>query len=678
MEWVLTRCCCVVVCRDVPGYDERLLLLDGVESQFEEHRALRWRRSRPNPTPTPSPLPPPPHVQGSPSARPPPPHRPAQRKALEPVQLPIPAASASIPTPTSSPPLSSPTTPSHTRVDLAAFLQSTTPSIASLPRAQPSPTIHTRAAMDDVDAMFRDVTATLSTRPPSNAFCTSSLTAELSLATPAQGTIDRKARPSPVSFNIHEDTELIKGLTPFPSPPPSSIPAPSFHPNFPMSDDSALLPRPPAMMTVGSFQVYEDGEEDDVVLQTDEVIARGVEAQTPTSMGRGRRVSLIGLTPIIETSRESDVSSLSNVSVRSTSSLSSHPPTRTPAPPSPLAEAASINPLATSIQSLILTDLNVSSSQNVTSSPTPAPTEVTSLLTSTCEGMDVDIGGWWLRVEGRRTGEDVDEGEGAERRQLRVFTVTDMNTGSPHTLHLHTPPSLWEHHMSALVRDRAGGVASLLVGASHVFTDVSCSLLPSPTYATITLAELLSAYHKKGQALPPLLSAFYLHSLLHSLLSLSSVGLLHCALSPSTLHLPCDLLPTDDWQVGLTPAWVSQGLTVGMWTSGVDLGVWESEEGEWRGGDGRGAARVVWAMVQGQGGVEDVGKGRIKGGLKVGGAEGWEVVKRLWGAGGGEGGVKVLREVKKEMEVWLMGEGGTRARQVKKLLCTQTVMLSSS
>ena len=565
--------------------------------------------------------------------------------------------------------------------------------------------------MDDVDAMFRDATAT--SLPPSrpssttsssssSIFNATSLTAELLPLPPTTPhlapTEANRSRPSPLAFNIHEDTELIRPTRP---PPPS----------IQVYEDTALIAGGRAR---AGDEGDEEGEEEEVevALQSDEAVTArvGGGGMTPTSVTEAYRgASLVGLTPIMETSRESDASSLSNVSMRSTSSLSasqpttamptrptSHPhPTPSRRTPSPLTQgqvapstaSGAINPLASSIQQLIISDLNVAASDGVTLGRGGAPEEVRAMMRGEMRGVggDVDVGSWWLRVEGRREGEEVEEGEGPERRQTVVWHVTDMGSNTAHSLHLHQPASLWAHHMSSVIRARlpAASQATLqLVSASHAYDELSASLVPTPPHGTLTLSALLAAYRTRGQSLPPLLAAFYLHSLLHSLLALASCQVLHCALSPSVCHAASDVLVSDEWQAELPAPWPAQGLSLSMWTSAVDLAVWEGEEGgEWRAAEGRGAARVAWAMVGGgEGRVEEVGMGRVKGaggGGKVGGLDGTEVVRRLWGAGGGEGGVRALMELRRELEVWMMGEGGARARQVKKLLCEQSVMLSS-
>ena len=555
--------------------------------------------------------------------------------------------------------------------------------------------------MDDVDAMFRDLTsATLPSRP-SASFVTASLTSELtSLNTPGAALADGKARPSPVSFNIHEDTELIRV---------SSVASTSF---VSVREDTALID----VRKGQTVAVYQDGDddEDDVVLQTDEAIsaraavAGGGDKMTPTSTastGTYRGASLLGLTPIMETSRESDASSLSNVSMRSTSSVSS---TRSAPPPSsarsssrpspshvpvarpstadasetlPSSSCAPINPLASSIQALILSDLNVASSAGVTVEAGPAPSEVTELMGEEGgEGMDVDVGSWWLRVEGRKAEEDVDEGDGPERRRMAVCAVTDMNSGAQYALHVHRPRSLWEQFMSSVVASRIPATsqgAFLLVSSSHAYDDAACSLVPAPAHATLTLAALLRAYGQKGQTLPPALVAFYLHSLLHSLALLAASNILHCALTPSALHLPSDVLPADDWQADLPGLWLAQGLALSSWTSAVDLAMWDTEDGDWRAADVRGAARVLLAMFGVEARMEDVAQGKARCTGRVGGAEGSTVVRRLWTAGGGADGLRVMIEVRCELEAWMQGEAGARARQVKRLLCEQSVMLSS-
>ena len=620
-------------------------------------------------------------------------------------------------------PPSAATTPSssRTREDLASFLQLSTSTLPNpVPsRSQPSPTVHTRAAMDDVDAMFRDTTATslLPSRPSSSssssAFNATSLTAELlplPPTTPHLPLTDAKSRPSPLAFNIHEDTELIR--------PPASTPSISSTPSmFQVYEDTALIAAS-ARRAVGQDEEEEE-EELEVALQTDETITARLAGggTTPTSAASTYRgASLVGLTPIMETSRESDASSLSNVSMRSTSSLSSqtasfhptsttrHPahPHPTPSHPSPSprthshpahptntasGDGSAINPLASSIQQLILADLNVGGSDGVTVEGGRAPEEVQGMARGEVGGVvggDVDVGSWWLRVEGGREGEGVEEGEGQERRKTVVMHVTDMSSNTLHALHLHQPSSLWAHHMSSVIRARlpaAAQAALQLVTATHAYEELSASLVPMPSHGTLTLAALLTAYRRRGQTLPSLLAAFYLHSLLHSLLALASAQVLHCALSPAVCHVASDVLVTDDWQAELPSPWPMQGLSLSMWTSALDLAVWEGEEGEWRAADEKGAARVLWAMVGGEeASVEEVGMGRLKGtrGGKVGGLDGAGVVRRLWGAGGGAGGVKVLMELRRELEVWMMGEGGARTRQVKRLLCEQSVMLSSS
>ena len=654
--------------RDIPGYDERLLTLDGVECQFEEHRIRRWRAAHPTPSaPAPQPIAPTQSLAPSQPAR-----KASHRSPLEPVSLPSPFPALSPPAPSAA------STPSRGREALAAFLQSGP--APTLPRSTASPTIHTRAAMDDVDAMFRDLTSTLppsSSLPPSHprpsaAFCTTSLTSELtSLTTPACPPQDSRARPSPVAFSIHEDTELIR--------PTSSLPIAVY-------EDTGLIV--PVRAPAARVEVYEDGE-DEVEIQSDETIARRG-GQTPTSQGVGRGNPLVGLTPIMETSRESDASSLSNLSMRSTSSLSTsttRPSTAAPAPvkapvapvPAPApAETGPLNPLATSIQALILSDLNIAASAGVTSHAGPAPSELMALLTgAACEGVDVDVGDWWLRVEGRREGEDVVEGEGAERRVMRVFTVTEMNSAASYSLHLHQPASLWEHYACGVLAGRGVTAQTQLVTATHVYADISASLVPCPQHATLTLAALLAAYRRKGQTLPPLLVAFYLHSLLHGMVGLAEAQMLHCGLTPAVCWVATELLATEDWQPTLPTPWPVQGLTVGAWTSAVDLKVWEGEEGDWRAEDGRGAARVLWAMLGGEGRVEEVVAGKVQGGLKVGSQEAATVVRALWSAGGGEAGMRAMRAVKRDVEVWLQGEGGSRSRQIKKAICTQSILLSS-
>ena len=694
--------------RDVPGYDPALLLRDGREVQFEQERARHWLANRPPPSRQQ------PVRNSSAAAAAAGPQRKGLAKladiatALSPAVAPSPATAAS-------------SSAFRSPDDLSAFLRLTAPpSTAAVPRSSfPSPTVHTKAAMDDVDAMFADTSslplplataaaaalpAAASLRPSlSSAFSSASLTSELASATAnglTQQLRDSRARPAAVVFNIHEDTELI-------------TPAARRQATQQTQPTAAT----PAAPTAASFTVFADAAEeddDDVLLQSDDVIrARTSSAPLPSAATSAaasatplsavfRRASVAsvaaGLTPILETSRESDASSLSNASTRSscsavnTSTRASSSclglsvsalPAASSATPAAAASSSSppvspfasdlLDPFSSDIQSIILHDLHVRDSDSVTSYSQQAPADVQQLMDGEAQGVDVDVGDLWLRVERRLQEEEGQAGDDGTKA-MRVYAVQDMNSSAVLTLRLHRPASLWEHYISQTVAARvapAAAQAFQLVASSHCYDDLCMSFVPAAsTSALLTLSSLLSCYRKRGSAVHPSLITHYTAALLSSLSTLHRASIAHHSLSVHCILLPLD--PSASFAAGAEPP----SLLLSDWRRAVDLTLLEEGKLTQAVGAAEDAAallRVVSCLCGGDGELEAE---RVK---EKGGAVGRVLGRLLQAAGGGRGEKPeaLLQEAKTELDSWLAGEAGARQRQVKKLLCEQSVMLQA-
>ena len=563
----------------------------------------------------------------------------------------------------------------------------------------------TKAAADEVDAMWHDTTgiapvvaSTASAAKaasemdgrPSYTFTSRSLTSELSHAqtrTPAESVPEYRTRPSPVSFNIHEDTELIALNTRTQQQQQSAV-------AFTVYQDTALL-SPRSLAAMRATEPEQEAEDDEVSV-ADAVQADGsVGTATPRStagVSRARAASLIGLTPIMETSRESDASSLSNTSIRSSSSATAATPAAstpslrsvaavtaaTPLPVQPSvvivdspASPSAIDPFSAATRSLILGDLHFATEPAVAVSEhhEPASEEVKALLAADgMEGSTVEVGELFLRVERRMKDE-----EGVEREQdggVRVYGVQDMDSGEYHVLHVLPTPSLWGHYISHCLNTRLAShptaLSSLhLVSSSHLYSDLCCSFLP-PSTDYVSLSSLLSAYKRKGKVMGEALVHYYTAELLHCLLLLSAASIVHCGLSTACVLVPAVSPPSVDWTADRPTAWAAHGVRLGQWQSAVDVLILGREAVDER-MDVKGVVRLIRAM----GSVGGGGKGVLAG----------AVVRLECAVGESEGGsvsVRHIAEVKEDVERWLMGEGGARARLLKKLLCEQSVMLSSA
>ena len=577
---------------------------------------------------------------------------------------------------------------------------------------QASPTMFTRAAADEVDDMWHDTTsiapiivpassasnagiAVESDGRPSYSFTSRSLTSDLSQVqtrTPAGSVPDYRARPSPVSFNIHEDTELIALSNRTQPQPPQLQSAVS---SFEVYQDTALL-SPGAL---ASLRTTAAEEEDDEVALAESVArhAASVGSATPVSaagVGKPRVASSIGLTPILETSRESDASSLSNLSIRSSSSISTTatPSARlaiistvTPLPTAPSivitdtpTSPAAIDPFSHATRALIVNDLHFAteSGVSVTVHEAEASDELRGLLGEAADGVEgstVEVGELFLRVEKRMKHE-----EAGGRERVCVYGVQDMDSGDYHVMHVLPSPSLWCHYISHCLTTRLTNQPTAmssfhLVSSSHQFTDMCCSFLP-PTSEYVTLASLLLAYQRKGKAMGEALVHYYTAELLHSLLLLSSASIIHTNLTATTIHIPATPPPSGDYSSDRSAAWCAHSVRVGAWHQAVDVLVLGREAVDER-LDVAALVAVMRAMLAAGGGS---GGG---GGLRERGVLASAVLRLECCAGESEGGsvsVRHLVEVKEDVERWLMGEGGARVRLLKKLLCEQSVMLSSA
>ena len=680
------------VSSDEPGYNPAVLFHNSIEQQFEQARARHWRSTH---------VPPPPSQPASaelaqPAAKP------AKRQALRRMDLSPshfqPPTTASAPSPTSASVGPSAASRSESN-DLASFfhMDATADSVVSNVRPS-SPTMFTKAAADEVDAMWHDttsvapiLTATASAASnaseadgrPSYSFTSRSLTSELNQVqtrTPASTMPDYRSRPSPVSFNIHEDTELI-ALNTRVEPQPAV--------SFSVYQDTALLsPQSLAKLRSAGPSEQEAEYDEPANSRTSVGIATPLSA---ASAGNTRAATLIGLTPILETSRESDASSLSNMSIRSSSSIttatpaaatpslrSTAVPAATPLPvvPSVLivdspASPSAIDPFSSATRSLILGDLHFSTEPAVTivQHNQPCADEVKALLVGDgVEGGTMEMGELFLRVEKRMKDE-----EGEEREHdggLHVYGVQDMDSGEYHVLHVLPTQLLWSHYISHCLTTRLAAhptAASCLhlVSSSHLFSDLCCSLLP-PSTDYICLSSLLLAYKRKGKVMGEALVHYYTAELLHCLLLLSSASIVHCGLSAACVLIPAVSPPSVDWTADRPATWVAHSVRVGQWQSAVDVQVLGREAVDER-VDVKGLVRIIRAM----GSVGGAGKGVLAA----------AVVRLECAVGESEGGsvsVRHLMEVKEDVERWLMGEGGARARLLKRLLCEQSVMLSSA
>ena len=682
---------------DQPGYDPAVLLHGEAEQQFEEARAWHWRTTHPPPPPA---LPQ--QAVTEPAAAP---IKPPKRQALRRMDLspsfvqPPAAAPASSPAPAA---VTTPTSRTESN-DLASFFQADARADSSSAQSvgQSSPTMFTRAAADEVDAMFHDTTNLVPVQSaaaslaavaveadgrPSYTFTSRSLTSELGAVqsrTPASAQPDYRCRPSPVSFNIHEDTELIAL-----SAASQRQPAPT---SFTVYQDTALL-SPQSLASLRTTEPFEQQTENEEHLMDGPArdgASVGTATPAPSASASGisaRAASLIGLTPILETSRESDASSLSNMSIRSSSSLTTHTPaastpsvrsallpTTTPLPAPSIvivdspASPSAIDPFSAATRALILHDLHFATEPavRVVQHDQSAGEEVRALLTAadSAEGSTVEVGELFLRVERRAREEEADAGG------LCVYGVQDMDSGDYHVMHVQPTPSLWTHYISHCLATRLAqhptAASSLhLVSSSHLFADACCSFLP-PSTDYVSLSSLLSAYKRSGKVMGEALVHYYTAELLHCLLLLSAASVVHCCLSPCCVLLPSASPPSADWTADRPPAWSAHCVRLGQWQSAVDVLVLGREAVDER-MDVKGLLRLVRAM----GGGGAAGKGVLAA----------AVVRLECAVGEAEGGsvsVRHVAEVKEDVERWLMGEGGARARLLKKLLCEQSVMLSS-
>ena len=558
----------------------------------------------------------------------------------------------------------------------------------------------TKAAADEVDAMWHDTTSvapvlgsTASTATevdgrPSYTFTSRSLTSELNQVqtrTPAAAMPEYRSRPSPVSFNIHEDTELIALSGRAPQQQPAS---------FTVYQDTALL-SPQSLARLRNTGLFErEAEYDGSVAASTVARSTSVGTSTPVSASTGasaRAASLIGLTPILETSRESDASSLSNMSTRSSSSITSATPAAatpslrsttvpaaTPLPVVPSvvivdspASPSAIDPFSAATRSLILGDLHFSTEPTVTVAQhnQPANDEMRALLTADrAEGSTIEVGELFLRVEKRMRDEEGDASE--HDGGMCVYGVQDMDSSKYHVMHVLPTPSLWSHYISHCLATRLANhptaASSLhLVASSHLYSDLCCSFLPAST-DYLSLASLLVAYKRRGKVMGEALVHYYTAELLHCLLLLSSASIVHCGLSATCVLIPAVSPPSVDWAADRPAAWVTHGVRLGQWQSAVDVLVLGREAVDER-MDVKGLVRLVRAM----GSVGRGGKGVLAA----------AVMRLECAVGESEGGsvsVRHVAEVKEDIERWMMGEGGARARLLKKLLCEQSVMLSSA
>ena len=455
--------------------------------------------------------------------------------------------------------------------------------------------------------------------------------------------------------------------------------------------DTALL-SPLSLATLRTPAPTEQETEHDELVAIDTV--QSVGTATPVSAAgtvNTRAASIIGLTPILETSRESDASSLSNVSMRSSSSITaSTPAVSTPSVRFTASTAATpmtvvpsvvivdspvspstIDPFSPATRALILGDLHFATEPAVTvvQHNQPATDEVKALLAADCmDGSTIEVGELFLRVEKRMRDEEGNDERERDGRMC-VYSVQDMDSGDYHVMHVLPTPTLWSHYISHCLATRLANQPSAssslhLVSSTHLFSDVCCSFLP-PSSEYVSLSSLLLAYQRKGKVMGEALVHYY-HSRVAEL-SAAALVRLHRALRPlaACVLVPAFSPPSVDWAADRPAAWATHGVRLGQWQSAVDVLLLGREAVDER-MDVKGVVRLVRAMSGGGVG----GKGVVA-----------AAVKRLECAvGESEGGsvsVRHVAEVKEDVERWLAGEGGARARSLKKFLCEQSVMLSS-
>lgn len=592
------------------------------------------------------------------------------------------ASSACIGTPTA--PLASNSFQSF--LDFKCDNAQSTPSLPSHHAlTMPSPTVFTKSAIDDVEAMFKDSSSpscspsssSSSSAPPLDsfvAFQTKSLTAELGSMQsqgpcsespePQSHSMDsfmqqHRSRPSPVAFAIfndeitannqvqmHENEENNESIQFNEAPMCASsssipiyedteflsLPAPVYASNRPFSCfQDEIQPSPIRMNRREEEEEEEEEEESHRPLQPISIFNDENEAPLSSSSLNStisssirrplqRRDSLslktpVGshsepsneekeepqnpnlnpsinqiepqyqghlLTPILETSHESDGSSVGsmtnprvNLSNRqsftpnhpllpsSSSSSSSSPPL----PLSDLDSSNTIDPFDFSLRQAILFDQKVSNQVGFNDkSHEMASFSLEAVLQG--EEMDLNVEERLLHVDSYEPDED-----STHSNALFCFKVNDIVENEDYTLRVCSPADAWDFFISSELRQRLlGHEESLkrfqLASEFYLYRNLSCSLSPSTEANAPSLKQILQLYQAKGQAMDDSLVLFYAIEMLRLLHLLHSNCIIHANLNLSQLLFISEEASDSPVMASTGSAWTAGSAACGgLWAS---------------------------------------------------------------------------------------------------------------
>jgi checkpoint serine/threonine-protein kinase len=204
----------------------------------------------------------------------------------------------------------------------------------------------------------------------------------------------------------------------------------------------------------------------------------------------------------------------------------------------------------------------------------------------------LELGDKFLHVEGRGSPDDA--------TALSVQDLDDSEASAGLTLRVLPSGSLWEVHVSALLRQRLSPTAAddfALCSEAFLFSDCVCVLSPRQG---LSLAAVLHVYRAKGTAVGEALAAFYAIELLRAVENLHAAGVVHAALQPQCVFLRGgDEGEWTEWAPGAGGIWRSKGLRVGNLSNAIDLQAYPKAASFTA--DAKDAAGAAWgALLNGQ------------------------------------------------------------------------------